>query len=273
MTSSKIVKNAATHFVLIIFSLIILLPIIWTIRTSLAIDVVACEIPPRLFFKPTFDNYIELFRKNHYDRFFLNSIIISLGTTIISIPIAAFGGYAFSRYRTGGKTLQFSIIATQMLPGIVLIVPLFILFKGVNLTNSYIGMILAYMAFNIPFLVWLLMGFFEGIPVDIEEAAAIDGLTPIGTVLRIIIPVSKPGIMSSSILSFIFCWNEFLFALVLTGQETKTVPVSLAAMVTFRGIQYGKLSAGIIIAIIPMIIISIFVKKYLIRGLTFGAIK
>jgi multiple sugar transport system permease protein len=250
-----------------------LLPIIWTIRTSFAIDVVAYEIPPRLFIKPTFENYVNLFVKNNYDRFFLNSILISVGTTIISVPIASFGAYAFTRYRTGGKTLQFSVIATQMLPGIVLIIPIFIIFKYINLTDSYLGMILAYMAFNIPFLVWILMGFFENIPIDIEEAAAIDGLSPIGTVLRIIIPVSKPGIMSSSILSFIFCWNEFLFALVLTGQDTRTVPVSLAAMVTFRGIQYGKLSAGIIVAIIPMILISLFVKKYLVRGLTFGAIK
>jgi multiple sugar transport system permease protein len=191
----------------------------------------------------------------------------------LCIPIAAFGGYAFSRYRAGGRPLQFVVIGTQMLPGVVLILPIFVIFNTIKLTDSLIGMILAYMAFNLPFLVWILMGFFEGIPTDIEEAAAIDGLSPFGIVLRIIIPISTPGIMSSAILSFIMCWNEFLFALVLTGGSTKTVPVALAAMITHRGVLIGKMSAGTVIAIIPMIIISLFVKKYLVKGLTLGAIK
>jgi multiple sugar transport system permease protein len=129
------------------------------------------------------------------------------------------------------------------------------------------------MAFNLPFLTWILMGFFEGIPTDIEEAAAIDGLSPIGIILRIIIPISTPGIMSSAILSFIMCWNEFIFALVLTGESTKTVPVALAAMITHRGVLICKMSAGTVVAIVPMIIISLFVKKYLVKGLTLGAIK
>ena len=135
-------------------------------------------------------------------------------------------------------------------------------------------LVVLYLLFlNLIIIVWILMGFFEGIPVDIEEAAAIDGLSPIGTLLRIVIPISTPGILSSAILSFIMCWNEFLFALILTGSKTSTVPVSLAAMVTQRGVLIGKLSAGTAIAIIPMIIISIFVKKYLVQGLTLGAIK
>jgi multiple sugar transport system permease protein len=269
----KIIKNAFTHLVLIIFSLIILLPVLWIIRTSLAPEVVAYEIPPKLFFMPTLKHYAELFSVNRFQLFFKNSLIISVGSTLISVPIAALGGYAFARYRTGGRALQFGVIGTQMLPGVVLILPIFVIFTVIKLTDSLLGMILAYMAFNIPFLVWILMGFFDGIPQDIEEAAAIDGLSPLGILFRIVIPVATPGIMSSSILSFIMCWNEFLFALILTGSSTHTIPVSLAAMVTQRGVLIGKVSAGTALAIIPMIIISFFVKKYLVKGLTLGAVK
>jgi multiple sugar transport system permease protein len=269
----KALRNGFTHLFLMLFSLLILLPVLWTLRTSFAPEVVAYEIPPRLVYTPTVKHYVELFRVNQFQLFFRNSLIISIGSTLVSVPVATLGGYAFARYRTGGRGLQFSVIGTQMLPGVVLILPIFVIFTAVKLTDSLAGMIIAYMAFNIPFLVWILMGFFEGVPVDIEEAAAIDGLSPLGTLLRIIIPVSTPGILSSAILSFIMCWNEFLFALILTGSATKTVPVSLAAMVTQRGVLIGKVSAGTALAIIPMIVISIFVKKYLVKGLTLGAVK
>jgi multiple sugar transport system permease protein len=160
-----------------------------------------------------------------------------------------------------------------MLPGIVIVLPIFVIFNSIHLTNTYIGIIIANMSFNLPFLVWLLMGFFEGIPKDIEDAAAVDGATPWSAFFKIILPLAVPGVMSASILSFILSWNEFLFALLLTGNNTKTITVSLSAMVTHRGTLIGVLSAGTIISIVPMICLSIFVKKYLIEGLTFGAVK
>jgi multiple sugar transport system permease protein len=129
------------------------------------------------------------------------------------------------------------------------------------------------MSFNLPFLVWMLIGFFEGIPRELEEAAALDGLSPLKTFFKIIVPVATPGILAAAILSFIFCWNEFLFALILSGGETMTIPVRLAAMKTKQGILIAKLSAGVILAIFPMVIISPFVKKYLISGLTLGSVK
>ena len=169
--------------------------------------------------------------------------------------------------------LQFSVLGTQMLPAIVLVLPIFIIFRAANLTDSHFGLILAYLSFNLPFLVWILMGFFEGVPPELEEAAAIDGLSPVGTFFRIVIPTATPGIMAAAVLSFIFAWNEFLFALVLTGSETTTIPVRLAAMQTKQGILISQLSAGTILAISPMVIIAIFVRKYLISGLTLGAVK
>ncbi len=270
---TNLLANIATHALLTIFSLIILLPILWVLRTSLATDVIAYELPPRLIFTPTLKNFIELFTVNDFLQYFVHSLKISLGSTALAIPIAALGGYAFHRYKIGGKPLQFAVLSTQMLPGIVLVLPLFALYTKLRLVDNTGGVIMAYLAFNLPFLVWMLMGFFASIPRSLEEAALIDGSTPIGAFFRIIFPIAAPGIMSAAVLSFILAWNEFLFALILTGANTSTVPVALAAMQTHRGILIGKLSAATIIAILPMVFVSFSVQKYLVRGLTFGAVK
>jgi len=274
--SKKLKKRLAdffTYFLLTLFSLIILLPVLWVVRTSFATELIAYEIPPRFIFRPTLENYLELFKVNHFEVYFRNSLITALATTLISVPIAALGGYAFARYRTGGLPLQFGVLGTQMLPGIVLILPIFVLFKELGLTNTLYGLILAYMTFNLPFLVWILMGFFENIPKELEEAAWIDGASPSRAFFSVVFPITAPGIMAGAVLSFIMCWNEFLFALILTGSGTSTVPVSLAAMATQRGVLIGKLAAGTTLGILPMVLISLFVQKYLVRGLTFGAIK
>jgi multiple sugar transport system permease protein len=263
----------ASHAVLTLFSLLILLPLLWVVRTSLAPEVVAYEIPPRLVFRPTLTNYQELFAVNEFARFYRNSLVVAVGSTILAIPIAALGGYAFARYRTGGRPLQFTVLGTQMLPGIVLILPLFVVYKALGLTNSLSGLVLAYLSFNLPFLVWILMGFYEGIPRELEEAALIDGATPVQAFARVIFPTSAPGVMATAVLSFILCWNEFLFALILTGAESSTVPVALAALQTQRGVLIGKLSSGVILGILPVLLLAPFIQRYLVRGLTFGAIK
>ncbi len=273
LRKKKIISNTFTYIILTLASLLILLPILWVIRTSFASEIIAYKLPPKFFFMPTMKNYIELFGRLGFGSFLKNSLIIAIGCTVISVPIAALGGFAFTRHRTGGTTLKFSILATQMLPGIILILPIFVIFNSIHLTNTYIGIIIANLSFNLPFLVWLLMGFFEGIPKDIEDAAAVDGATPWSAFFRIVLPLAVPGLIAASTLSFILSWNEFLFALLLTGNNTKTITVSLSAMVTHKGTLIGILSAGTIIAIFPMVILSIFMKKYLIEGFTFGAVK
>ncbi len=262
-----------TYFLLTVFCLAILAPILWIIRTSLATDVIAYEIPPRLVFKPTFVNYIELFSISRFDIHLRNSMEIALLSTLIATPIAALGGYAFARHNVGGEPLQFAVLGTQMLPGIVLILPLFAIYTRLKLVNTLTGIVLAYLAFNLPVLLWLFMGFFQGIPTELEEAALIDGCSPFEAFFRIIFPISAPGVMSAAVLSFILCWNEFLFALILTGSKTGTIPVAMASMQTQRGILIGKLSAATAIGILPMIIIAFSLRKYLVRGLSFGAIK
>ncbi len=276
MKSYKLAKQASlffTYVVLILFSLMIALPVLWTLRTSFVNEVDAYAMPPRLFPSFTFDNYRELFGNDGFGDFLINSLIISLASTALAVPIASLGGYAFARYKAGGNILRFTVLATQMLPGVVLILPLFIVMSRLHLSDTYLGMTIAYLAFNLPFLIWIMTGFFASIPKDLDDAAAMDGLTPVQSFFRIILPIALPGIMATAVLSFIFSWNEFLFAIVLSGRTTMPIPVRLAAMKTRQGIQIAKLSAGTIIAIMPMVFISGFVKRYLISGLSLGAIK
>ncbi|MBE3598390.1 MAG: carbohydrate ABC transporter permease [Limnochordaceae bacterium] len=265
--------DVAAYALLTLFSLGILLPILWTLRTSLAPEVIVYRIPPPPYFKPTLANYLELLEVNEFGRYLRNSLVVAIGTTAISVPIAAMGGWAFARFNTGGRTMQFVILSTQMLPGIVLILPLFVLFTKLHLKDTLHGLVWAYLAFNLPFLVWLLMGFFQGIPRELEEAAMIDGTSYVGAFFRVIFPTAAPGVMSAAVLSFVMAWNEFLFALILTGSGTNTIPVMLAAMQTHRGVLIGRLAAATMIAVAPMILLSLSVQRYLVRGLTFGAIK
>jgi len=276
MKSYKLAKQTSiffTYVALILFSLMIALPVLWTLRTSFVNEVDAYAMPPRLFPSFTFDNYRELFGNDGFGEFLINSLIISLASTALAVPIASLGGYAFARYKAGGNILRFTVLATQMLPGVVLILPLFIVMSRLHLSDTYLGMTIAYLAFNLPFLIWIMTGFFASIPKDLDDAAAMDGLTPVQSFFRIILPIALPGIMATAVLSFIFSWNEFLFAIVLSGRNTMPIPVRLAAMKTRQGIQIAKLSAGTIIAILPMVFISGFVKRYLITGLSLGAIK
>jgi len=270
---TRILADAATYILLSIFSLIILLPVIWIIRLSFTTKYIAYQVPPVWFFKPILDNYRSLFIDYGFERFFFNSIMVAIVATVIAVPLAFFAAYAFNRFNTGGRSLQFGILGLQMLPPIVLSIPIFVLMKTMNLLNTRGGLIASYLSFNLPFLIWMLMGFLDGIPRELEEAAMIDGASRLQSVIRIVFPLATPGVMAAGILSFILCWNEFLFALMLTAEKTSTVPIALAAMQTERGVMLGTLAAAMCFAIIPMLVLSIAIQKYMIRGLTFGALK
>ena len=265
--------NIVAHVVLTIFSLIILLPILWTVRTSFAPEGIAYQIPPPLLFTPTLSNYSRILVENNFALYFRNSFVVALSSTLISVPIASFAGYAFARYKTGGNKLRFLLVSNQMLPPVVLMIPLFIIFMKLHLVNTISGLIVSYLAFNLPFLILILIGSFEGIPKELEEAALIDGASRVTAFLRVIFPIAAPGVMAAAVFSFILCWNEFLFALVLTGANSATIPVGLAALQTQRGVLIGKVGAGVVMAVAPVVILGFLIQKYLVKGLSFGAIK
>ena len=262
---------AGPHVILGIFVLYVLLPPLWVLRTSFVPEHLAYA--PSLMPAFTFENYASLFAQRGFGRAMVDSITVAVLAVLLALPFAAMTGYAFARYRTGGRIGRFLVLATQMLPAIVLVMPVFAIFRSLGLTNSLLGLVLVYAALNLPFLTWILMGFFDGIPVELEQAALVDGARPWGAFWRIVLPVSLPGLAAAAILGFILAWNEFIFALVLTGPGTPMVPVVQAAMQSQNGTRITEVAAATTLAVVPLAIIARFVQRYIVAGLTFGAVK
>jgi multiple sugar transport system permease protein len=224
---------------------------------------------------PTLANYHRLFAEYDFARYFLNSLIVATVTAAFATSLSAFAGYALARFRFPGRGLiGFLILVTQMLPTIAIIIPLFIWFKRFHLIDTYWALFIAYNAFAIPFCTWMLRGFFANIPADLEEAAMIDGASQFGAFTRIVVPLSAPGMLATAIFSFILAWQEFLFAVTFTSRaELRTLTVGIAAMRGKDVVDWGLLNAGVVITTIPLAILFTIVQKYLVQGLTAGAVK
>ncbi|MCK0207734.1 carbohydrate ABC transporter permease [Starkeya koreensis] len=262
-----------SHLILGSASAMVLLPLLWVLRTSFADKVVAYQMPPQLLFAPTLDNYRDVLLRFDFGSFFLNSLIVALTTTAIALLLGALAAYAIDRFRTGGPVMPLAILATQMMPPIVLVIPFFLIFKQLGLADSHLGLVITYLTFNLPYVVWLLMSFFRRVPRELDEAALIDGAGPFTVFWRIVLPAALPGIGAAAVLSFVLCWNEFLFALMLTGQQTKTLPVAISSLVTQQGTAIGAVCASTMLAIAPMVLIYFAIRKLLVAGLSLGAVK
>lgn len=262
-----------SHAILIAVSAVVVVPLLWVLRTSFADKVVAYKIPPDLFFTPTLDNYREILQRFSFGSFFLNSLIIAIVSTAIAVAFGALAAYSIDRFKAGGRIMPLAILATQMMPPIVLVIPFFLIFKKTGLADSHAGLALTYLTFNLPYVVWLMMSFFKQVPRELDEAALIDGCGPFAVFRRIVLPAALPGIGAATVLSFVLCWNEFLFALMLTGQTTKTLPVAISSLVTQQGTAIGAVCASTVLAITPMVIVYFAIRKLLVAGLSLGAVK
>lgn len=259
--------------ILVIFAVF---PVLWGLSTSLKPSGQIYSVPPRWIPSPiTFENYRLIFSDKAMLRYFLNTMIISFCTMLVSLVVAVFGAYGFSRFRfPGRKTLLISILLTRLLPRVTIIVPLYISLRNLKLLNNYLGLILVYCLIVMPLAVWMLKGFFDNLPYEIEEAAVLDGCSPIGVLTRIVIPISAPAIASVAMYSFILAWNEFLFALVMTsGKAIRPISVGLAFFIDEAGIHWGPLMAASIMMSVPAIIVFMLLQTQLIHGLSEGAVK
>ena len=264
--------NFLAHLVLIIFSLIILLPLLWIFRNSFTDKLHAYKIPPEL--SPLiFDNYFEIFSKYPFDNYFFNSFVIAMGTTLISLPLAAIIAYSFARFNTGGKSLRLLLLSTQMIPPIIIVLLLFSIYLSLNLLNSYIGLIIAHITIILPFLSWMLISFYSRDIFILESAARSDGATRFQALYLVSIPLIAPGLIAAGLLGFILSWNEFIFVLILSGKGTATLPIGLSTLSTHRGVEIALLAAATTLTVAPAFLILPFLKKYLIKGLSLGAIK
>jgi multiple sugar transport system permease protein len=271
-TLRKVARTWLPHAILIAFSASILLPLVWLARVALTDKLTAYKLPPE-WATPHIDNFIEIFVNYSFARYFVNSMIAAIGSTAIALPIATAMAYAFARHNTGGATLRLFVLASQMLPPVILVLPMYSLFLTLHLLNSWSGLIIAHLAINIPFLAWMLVAFFHGEIEQLEQAARIDGATRFQAFMYVAVPVAAPGLLAAGLLAFILSWNEFLFALILTGKSTNTLPVGLAGFQSQRGVDIALLSAATIVATLPVIGLLPFMRRYLIKGISLGALK
>jgi len=260
---------------IILFVLAYLFPIIWMILSSFKIQSDAYAMPPKWVFKPTLMNYREILLNRGLIKFLGNSLLIVSLSCVATLFIGTMAAFALGRFRfKGNRDIAFYIMSTRMAPPVMVIIPIFIMYRyALNLYNSYAGMVLVYTAMNLPLAVWLLRGFFLEIPHELDEAAEIDGCSKWTAFWKVIFPLSGPGLAATGILSFIFAWNEFFFALILTAKKTRTLPVTVTSFVSGMGIEWGELNAAGTIIMIPLLIFAFFMQKHLLRGLTLGAVK
>jgi multiple sugar transport system permease protein len=259
-------------------------PVLWTVLTSLKPGLATFAIPPVWAFRPTLEHYQALFggrqetgyRVANIDFWFYmkNSLIAAIGGTLLTLVAASMAAYSLSRfYFKGKRLLTFAIVSTRMLPPIGTIVPLFLFMHKVGLLDTHAALVLAYTAFNLPLAVWMLRGFMDEVPKEVDEAAMIDGCSRLGVLGRIVMPMAAPGIGATAVLSFLLCWNDFTIALLLTNREATTLPVIVLSFISDEGIMWGPMTAAVTCAMVPMILVVIFAQKWMGKGLTFGAVK
>jgi multiple sugar transport system permease protein len=249
-------------------------PFLWMVLMSFKGRLDIFEIPPKIFFTPILDNYHNAFVEGPFSKYLINSLIIESSSTVLAIPIGTMAAYAFSRFPIyGGKHIFFFILTTRMCPPVVVALPLFIIFSKLGLYDTHIGVILVHTIFNLALVVWLMRGFFDEIPKEIDQAAMIDGHSEWTVFMKFILPLALPGIVVSAMFCLVFAWNEFLFATILTQFEAPTLPVGVPQLITSRGTYWGQVAAVGVVITLPVFIFSLVFHKYLVRGLTFGAIK
>ncbi len=271
-----IYQSGPRYLSAIILSIFSLLPLMWGLTTSFKHEADIFALPPQWIPKAvTLVNYLDVVKDPVIPRYFLNTVIISAGTTGLSLIVAVLAAYGFSRFRFYGKeTIFLLILFTRILPRVTLIIPFFITLKWLHLLNTYPGLILVYMMVVMPLSVWLLRGFFDNVPYEVEEAAIIDGCNHIQLLTKIVIPMSLPSIAAVGMYAFIMSWNEFLFALIVsTDASTRPISIGLAFFIDESGIHWGSLMAASVLMSVSVMVLFSFALKYLVKGLTEGALK
>jgi len=281
----------------VVYAIITLLPLLWIIGTGFKSPSDAIAYPPKTLFSPTLEGYVNLFtsrtrasaeelhrivRKDGFviagpSRFterFTNSVIIGFGSTILCIVLGTAAAYAFSRFKVPLKDdLLFFILSTRMMPPIAVAIPIFLMFRQLGLNDTHAGMILLYTAVNLSLAVWLLKGFIDEIPIEYEEAALIDGYTRFQAFYKVVLPQAMTGIASTAIFCLIFAWNEYAFAVLLTSGTAQTAPPFIPTIIGVGGQDWPAVAAGATLFLLPVMVFTIVLRKHLLRGITFGAVR
>jgi multiple sugar transport system permease protein len=272
------VKRIFNYSLITLAVFIAVAPVYWMLTISLKTEVDHFASPPAWFsFSPTLEHYIDAFVSRSFGQYLVTSALVAIASTASALVIGTAAAYALARiqlpYSLGPK-LSLWILSTRMFPAIVTAVPLFLMMRDLSLLNTRVALVIVYTGFNLPFVVWMMRGFFAELPRDLEEAAMVDGDSRLGALWRIVLPLVAPGLAATAVFCLIVSWNEFLFALVLTQTDASmTLPVGIAGRVTQYEIKWGVMSAAGAVAIVPILAFALMVQRYLVRGLSLGAVK
>ena len=258
----------------VVFALWAVLPIAIVVINSFKTTKSIFASSPTIFFSPTLANYRNVFSEVDFTRLLANSSIVALGTMALSLSLGVPAAYALARLKVKGREWwALGILFSRMVPAVVLVVPMYVIFVKLHLIGSYWAMIFADTTFNLPLVVWLMRSFFAEVPEELESAAQVDGCGRTGVFVRVALPLALPGLAATAILCLLFSWNEFLFALTLSGPSTQTVPLGVAGFVGTVSVDWGGSSAAAVVALLPVFALGLFAQRFLVRGLTMGAVK
>ncbi len=270
----KVNGTMLIYLFLTVYIVITLTPYLWLVLTSFKTRVDAFAVPPKWIFQPIFYNYVQAFIDKGFILNLRNSIIITSVSTALSLVIGLPSAYAFSRFPIkGDRVLLYYLLGTRFTPIVVLCLPLYLIMAKLGLTDNYLGVIIAHITFNLPFVVWMMKGFFDMVPREIDEAAVVDGCGWFYIFTRMAIPLAGSGLAATAVFCAVNSWNEFMMALILTGHKTATMPVAVPGLLTPQGTIWGQIAAVGTVITIPVLVFAILVQKHMIKGMTMGAVK
>jgi multiple sugar transport system permease protein len=269
----RLPRNLLLTILVAIVVVVSLFPFVWMVMTSLKTRIMTID-PSVWVFKPTLENYQAVFLRRGLSSYIVNSSIIVIGTTAVSLVLSLLAAYGFARFEFPRReNLAFWVLSLRMLPPMAVVIPFFLLGRFLRLLDTHLLLILVYLSFNVPFGIWMMRGFIQEIPRELEEAAWVDGCTLFQGLRRVVLPLTLPGISATAIFMVIQSWNEFALALFLTSFNARTLPTTITFFLSVLGVIWGEMAAVGVITTLPVLVFALLVQKYLIRGLTFGAIK
>ncbi len=267
----KIVSSALFYLAVAAIVLVVLFPFLWMLASSFKTQVDIISWPPKIFFSPTLQNYRKVFGEQDFLKYFLNSTIVGASAVGLSLVLGLPAAYSIARFRQ--RKLAVFILLARLMPGISFLMPWYIVFSRLDLMDSYTALILSHILIALPIVVWIMSTYFSTIPPEMEESAMVDGATRQYAFWAIILPLSGPGIITATTLSFIFSWNNFMFSQVLSMEKTKTLPIAVYNFLSYAEVDWGGVMAAAVAIMAPAIVLTMIFQKYVVKGLTMGAVK
>ena len=270
-TMRRRVSRGLFYLTLVLVTVPMLFVFVWMVLTSLKGREIVNAYPPVFVFTPTLENYAEVFRRTPFGRFLVNSLIVGMGATGLGLVLGLPAAYSVAKFRQHGLALM--VLVFRMAPGIAYLIPWFILFSQLGMVDTHLALILTHVILTLPMTLWIMVPFFEDLPREMEEAALIDGCSWYGVFWRVALPLVRPGAVAAAILSFIFSWNNFVFALIIGGDQTRTLPVAVFHFMTFEEVNWGGVAAAATLICLPVVVLTLLIQRHIVSGLTLGSVK